>query len=887
MLLPERGVCLCTSGGLILTLNRNVDASRLAGSQGLCWQVTHFPASRQNPYPFGKSTHCNVIMEKEPTQPTQATQPRVAEHERMSSNNLEPAREDIADLLCILHPCTLAASEVVAHTYNRSPQHVLRSHDYDKYDDGVSESFLKEEEMSRPQASPLTGETHNLGLALRLSTPLVRPYMGFVFGRSAQYCDVLLDTDTTKRISNVHFRIFADNSGVPMLEDVSTNGTWVNGVRLRCQTGTRTHVLNGGSVIQIYSHRPEDNIKFLVLIPNRHGVLDGYKANLDRMLKRMAIPEAGIHTSGAATTIRTVPLSLRRFSTHWTGDDRYDLLGQIDRGAFGTVYQLSSKSDGQMFAAKELEKRRFISNERFNPVDNELQIMKAISHPNIVQYIGHHETEKSLYIIMEFVPGGNLQQYLNHYSNLVEPVAKTMSTQVLNALLYLHKKDITHRDISPDNILLAETDPANITIKLCDFGLSKVVSDNETFMKTFCGVLLYCAPEVYPQYRSQAPRQTRKRARGDDSMRLHSSNGYTQSVDIWSYGAVLWFALCLQPPFESVVDATGDGMFNKITTTSPDTSELHRVRVSQSAIDLMLEMLNADPSARPSLAYCLNHSWFGVSRPVVNDAAEMAEGGDMHVIIKEHEQASFANLGHENQKGFGDSQSSVLNPHSRNVEKAVMVSPKDTTLTPSWNEDIPPGGDSKSTHNFMNNVFRTDNESSVAESYSKSGPGAWTQMSGSTPGLTHASTGPSDRYGWEVPQENDADSIRTDNENNDLDFDDKRTYSDIFVSELRAGLDKVLHSKNLGHQGRLRMSAALPDLLKAYVLSLARRARPGIEREMIVFIRHMRGYVKSSRKYSIHAAADEFNAQHDRQNVSRRDPCDAYANRCSWTARKD
>jgi serine/threonine protein kinase len=622
--------------------------------------------------------HTQATMDEDATQPTQQTQSQAADPRRMGRNNSGLADEDIADLLCILHPCTPAAFRIVAHTYNRSPQNVLQGHNYDRYNDGVSQSVLEEQETFILQSPPSAGIAQDLDLALRFSANVVRPYMGFVFGRSIQYCDIVLDTDTVKRISNVHFRIFANNSGVLMLEDVSTNGTMVDDVVLRGKAGSRTRMLTGGSIIQIVSPKAEEHIKFIVRIPNRDGVVDEYQTNLDRMLKRMATAEAEAHAGGAVavknarppavshqTAHHKVPVSMNRYGMHWGGGEKYNVVGQIGKGAFATVYQLATKNDGQLFAAKELEKRRFMKNGVLDrKIDNELQIMKAISHPNVVQYVEYQDIGQYLYIIMEFVPCGDLQQYLGSYGNLMEPLARAMSAQVFDALSYLHKKKITHRDIKPDNILLADMDSANFTIKLSDFGLSKVVSNDETFLKTFCGTLLYCAPEVFPQYDKDTPRQGRKRARRGNSMGPQKFHSYSQSVDIWSYGAVLWFALCLQPPFEGVADATGDGMFNKIMMTSLDTTELHRKRVSQAAIDLMLEMLNTDPSARPSPSYCLSHSWFGVNRPAVEGASRAVAEGVLDVIAEEHEQPSFSKLSLEEQRGFVDSQQSELDFHS-------------------------------------------------------------------------------------------------------------------------------------------------------------------------------------------------------------------------------
>jgi serine/threonine protein kinase len=602
---------------------------------------------------------------------TQATQSQAQDPRRMGRNNSGLTEEDIADLLCILHPCSPAAFRIVAHTASRSPHNVLQGHGYDRYDDGVSQAVLEEQETFILQPSTSTSAAQAMDLALRFSATVIRPYMGFVFGRSAQFCDIVLDTDTVKRISNVHFRIFVNESGVLMLEDVSTNGTIVDDVVLRSKAGTQTRMLTAGSIIQIISPKAEEIVKFIVRIPNRENHIEEYGANVDRLLTRIAASEAEAHaqagavqvpkrTRPAAATTQSggVPMSLGRFGMHWSGGDKYNVVGHIGKGAFAMVYQLATKSDGQLFAAKELEKRRFMKNGVLDrKIDNELQIMKAISHPNVVQYVEYQDFGQHLYIIMEFVPCGDLQHYLTNYGHLTEPLAKIMSFQVFDALAYLHKKKITHRDIKPDNILLADMSSANFTVKLSDFGLSKVVNNDETFLKTFCGTLLYCAPEVFPQYDLQSTNQGKKRPRRGNSMASHKFHSYSQSVDVWSYGAVLWFALCLQPPFEGVADATGDGMFKKIMMTSLDTTELHRKRVSQDAIDLMLEMLNTDPSARPSPIYCLSHSWFGLEASVVEGAARTAAEGGLDVIAEE---PSFSNLSLRERAGGFDSQASDL-----------------------------------------------------------------------------------------------------------------------------------------------------------------------------------------------------------------------------------
>ena len=113
---------------------------------------------------------------------------------------------------------------------------------------------------------------------------------------------------------------------------------------------------------------------------------------------------------------------------------------------------------------------------------------------------------------MEYVPGGELSSFIRDKGSMPEVMVQQVARQVLHALHYLHKRKITHRDIKPDNILVSSYEP--LTVKLSDFGLSKVVNQ-ETFLKTFCGTLLYCAPEVYPEYETYKTGERKRRRLGD------------------------------------------------------------------------------------------------------------------------------------------------------------------------------------------------------------------------------------------------------------------------------------------------------------------------------------------------------------------------------------
>jgi serine/threonine protein kinase len=579
-------------------------------------------------------------MDNDPSQLTQPATQQVLDPRRLGRNNSGLTTADISDVICILHPSSPAAFRIVANTATRKPQHVLQNDTFETFGD-EGDPIDPEEQETFVIDSELADNAQDL--ALRFSSETVQPVLGFCFGRNSRTCDIVLDTDSFKRVSNLHFRIYVNQAGVLMLEDMSTNGTLVDEKHLKGKgsAAPATRMLHAGSIIQIPSVKPDESIKFIVRIPSRSGYQDRYARNLRKYINHLRMLEdrhqfaQRQHLQRNNITQANVPLYVpsNPFGMHWDGGEEYNVVGMLGKGAFATVFKLATKMDGKHYAAKELEKKRVIKNGRLDQrLDNEMQIMKSIRHENIVQYINYMDHAEHLYIIMEYVPCGDLQGYLSKNAVLPEKEAKLMSRQVLDALHYLHGKQITHRDIKPDNILISSLDP--FTIKLSDFGLSKVVSTNETFLKTFCGTLLFCAPEVFPHYDDHMMQKGVKRRRSGNTNagRFHS---YSQSVDIWSYAAVLWLSMCGKPPFEGVADNTGKGMFNKIMETRLDINPLLAHGVSTQAIDLLCRMLTTDPSKRPTEIDCLGHPWLYDGRRL--SASQVSRG--LRAIAEEEEGA--------------------------------------------------------------------------------------------------------------------------------------------------------------------------------------------------------------------------------------------------------
>jgi serine/threonine protein kinase len=302
-------------------------------------------------------------------------------------------------------------------------------------------------------------------------------------------------------------------------------------------------------------------------------------------------------------------------------------VGKIGQGAFATVYKVTDKYDGVPYAAKELDKRKFMKNGVLDQkVENEMNIMQRIQHvrpafplpvmrpisanaqqPNIVGYKDHLDwDDRLLIIIMEYVQGGDLGTLIQKERPLNEEAVRVMAKQLLGALGYLHEQNITHRDVKPDNILISSQQP--FVVKLTDFGLSKMVDTEQTFLRTFCGTLLYCAPEVYNEYAEYdefGHRNPRNRQRRQHGQR------YDHAVDIWSLGGVLFYAMTGKPPYPVRNGISYSELLHQIMTKELDVSPLVHAGISRTGIDFIRRMLNRRPEARATVQMLEQHPWLG------------------------------------------------------------------------------------------------------------------------------------------------------------------------------------------------------------------------------------------------------------------------------------
>lgn len=207
------------------------------------------------------------------------------------------------------------------------------------------------------------------------------------------------------------------------------------------------------------------------------------------------------------------------------GPNDFHILKLIGKGTFGQVYQVKKKDTERIYAMKVLSKKVIIQKKEVVHTLGERNILvrtAMTASPFIVGLKFSFQTPTDLYLVTDYMSGGELFWHLQREGRFQEARAKFYIAELILALQHLHDHDIVYRDLKPENILL----DANGHIALCDFGLSKAnLSQNDT-TNTFCGTTEYLAPEV-----------------------LLDEQGYTKMVDFWSLGVLVFEMCCGWSPF--------------------------------------------------------------------------------------------------------------------------------------------------------------------------------------------------------------------------------------------------------------------------------------------------------------------------------------------------
>ncbi|KAL5231166.1 hypothetical protein ABZP36_029942 [Zizania latifolia] len=254
-----------------------------------------------------------------------------------------------------------------------------------------------------------------------------------------------------------------------------------------------------------------------------------------------------------------------------------DLIGS---GAFGQVYLGMDLDSGELLAVKQVligssNATREKAQGHIRELEDEVKLLKNLSHPNIVRYIGTVREDNSLNILLEFVPGGSIQSLLGRLGSFPEAVIRKYTKQILHGLEYLHRNGIIHRDIKGANILVDNKG----CIKLADFGASKQVEKLATTAKTMKGTPYWMAPEVIV------------------------GSGHDFSADIWSVGCTVIEMSTGKTPWNQEIQEVSLLYYVGTTKSHPPIPE----HLSLDAKDFLLKCLQKEPELRSTASDLLLH----------------------------------------------------------------------------------------------------------------------------------------------------------------------------------------------------------------------------------------------------------------------------------------
>lgn len=174
--------------------------------------------------------------------------------------------------------------------------------------------------------------------------------------------------------------------------------------------------------------------------------------------------------------------------------DNYEILKVLGEGAFSVVYLAKQIKTGVIRCIKKISKKEF-TQDSSESIMNEIQILQETVHPNIVKIIEYYESVRSLYIVTEYLDGGELFDKISEKGCFNEEEARKVISQILSAIVYLHDKKITHRDLKPENIVFEKLGTNELNLKIIDFGTSRRIHKNEK-LHVKMGTPYYIAPEV-------------------------------------------------------------------------------------------------------------------------------------------------------------------------------------------------------------------------------------------------------------------------------------------------------------------------------------------------------------------------------------------------------
>ncbi|XP_010275072.1 PREDICTED: CBL-interacting serine/threonine-protein kinase 23-like isoform X2 [Nelumbo nucifera] len=283
-------------------------------------------------------------------------------------------------------------------------------------------------------------------------------------------------------------------------------------------------------------------------------------------------------------------MTSRASSSSRTRIGKYDLGRTLGEGTFAKVKFARNAETGENVAIKILDKEKVLKHKMVGQIKREISTMKLIRHPNVIRMYEVMASKTKIYIVLEFVNGGELFDKIASHGRLKEDEARKYFQQLINAVDYCHSRGVFHRDLKPENLLL----DANGILKVSDFGLSALPQQvrEDGLLHTTCGTPNYVAPEVI------------------------NNKGYDGAkADLWSCGVILFVLMAGYLPFE---DSNLMQLYKKIFKADFNCPSWF----STSAKKLIKRILDPNPATRISISEVIENEWFkkGYKPPIFESA---------------------------------------------------------------------------------------------------------------------------------------------------------------------------------------------------------------------------------------------------------------------------
>ncbi|KAJ3695671.1 hypothetical protein LUZ60_001048 [Juncus effusus] len=255
---------------------------------------------------------------------------------------------------------------------------------------------------------------------------------------------------------------------------------------------------------------------------------------------------------------------------------KYEVGRTIGEGTFAKVKFAQNTETGESVAMKVLDRSTILKHRMVDQIKREISIMKLVRHPHVVRLHEVLASRTKIYIILEFITGGELFDKITRHGKLNENDSRKYFQQIIDGVDFCHNKGVSHRDLKPENLLL----DSQGNLRISDFGLSALPEPGVSILRTTCGTPNYVAPEVI------------------------SHKGYNGALaDIWSCGVILYVLLAGFLPFDEVDLTTLYSKIEKAEYSFPSW-------FSSGAKSLIRRILDPNPDTRIRMEDIKNDEWF-------------------------------------------------------------------------------------------------------------------------------------------------------------------------------------------------------------------------------------------------------------------------------------